>query len=66
MKIMKTISKAGLKVKTVVKAGGIIGINHNLAGLKIKGAVAGLKVAAGVRAGYTCLQNHSTRPLAVA
>jgi len=44
---MKT--NAGLKVKTSIKAGGI-GSNHTRGALKVK---------AGVKAGYTCLQNHS-------
>lgn len=74
MRIMKTNSKAGLKVNTGIKAGGIK-YQHNRSGLKVSAGIkAGgikyqhnrrsLKVSAGITAGYNFQRNHSQRPLA--
>ena len=53
---MKNISKSGLKVKSNVKAGGMIAINHNRVGLKVRSAVKG---------GFSTLQsNHNVRQFA--
>jgi hypothetical protein len=74
--IMKTRLKTGLKIRTIIKAGGF-GLNHNRGGLKVRVPIkaggfglnhnrSGIKVKAQLRAGYTCLRNHNTRLLAAA
>ena len=72
---MKTIVKAGLKVRVAVKAGGV-GPNHNRGGLKVKTPIkaggvgpnhnrVGLKVVSGLKAGYSDIaKNHNRQPLA--
>jgi hypothetical protein len=64
-------SRAGLKVRSAVKAGGLSSINHSRAGLKVRSAVkagglssinhsrAGLKVRSAVKAGGLSSINHS-------
>ncbi|HXI60548.1 MAG TPA: hypothetical protein VNO55_31015 [Polyangia bacterium] len=47
---MKTTSRSGLKIKSGVKAGGLLGMNHNRSGLKIK---------SGVKAGGLLGMNHN-------
>jgi hypothetical protein len=46
----KTKNQTGIKVSTGVKAGGLIGMNHNRAGLKVR---------TGVKAGGLIGMNHS-------
>ena len=73
---MKSVAKSGLKVRSMVKAGGMTTVNHNHAGLKVRSAVkaggmttvnhnrAGLRVRSAVKAGAHPLAiNHSRRLL---
>jgi hypothetical protein len=66
---MKTITKAGLKIRANIKAGGLGG-NHNRAGLRVKAAMkagglggnhnrSALRIRSGVTAGFSLVQNHS-------
>ena len=74
---MKTISKAGLTIRSKIKAGGIGGMNHNRAGMKVRCPVkaggiggmnhnrAGMKVRCPVKAGGIGGMNHSRGGLRV-
>ena len=74
---MKTVAKSGLKVRSAVKAGGLMN-NHIRAGLRIRSAIkagglmnnhsrGGLRVQSGVRGGkHELLANHSRVLLAPA
>jgi hypothetical protein len=73
MKIMKTISKAGLKVNAGIKAGGVWP-QHNRTTLKVRAGIkaggvwpqhnrATLKVRTGLKAGTNFVRNHSRRAL---
>ena len=53
---MKTTTKAGLKVKTAIKAGGFGGGNHSRAGLKVRSSI---------KAGKIMLANHNVRALSI-
>ena len=71
---MKTITKAGLKIRASVKAGGFGGGNHSRAGLKVRAIVkaggfgggnhsrTGLRVKSAVKAGTGLARsNHNIR-----
>ena len=49
-----TTKTTGLKVKTTIKAGGLMRMNHNRAGLKVRSAV---------KAGGLMMMNHNRRAL---
>ena len=53
---MKTITKAGLKLRVSVKAGGLGSNNHN---------PGGLKVTSGLKAGSICRRNHNLVALTI-
>jgi hypothetical protein len=74
---MKITTKAGLKVRANLKAGGFGPPNHNRGSLKVRTTIkaggfgppnhnrAAIKVRSGVKAGSMAMKNHSVNPLLV-